>query len=490
MGHVKMVEQGTSGPISAAFRYTVAFLLALGLLRALMLFVHDPLLAVANNYDMIRVQACIEAYPVREASIAPEANSYEAPISRYRFVSGVGATCFLTSEAIFAFLSFPAMAMEGAARASQEFSIRWVGLMKLLALVATGLLVSRAFLLADCKRAAVLHAGIFSVVLADPAVTLYLNTFYAEFAALLFAYILTALLLLDIARHQPAGRAWQVLLFVCPALLAISKVQHALTPMIILTAVLLAGAFSGRRMRKASLVLVLAGSMAGAMAQVTYLQSEGMQKMARANIVNTVMFGLLENASNPESTLAQLNLPAQCIDSIGKNWFTPGMQEGQHCPEVFAVSRIDVAGALLSDPPMLMRVVTQAIERSRPWIPIYLGLVEGESMGRLPPYMYTVSATLDRVPTPMFVVAFLVTPLFGGLLAWLAGRSGQHLASAAIAVLSLSPLPLLGVVALGDGFADTAKQAHLATAMFLAAMLSISVYLLHLGGTLALARRP
>jgi hypothetical protein len=50
---------------------------------------------------------------------------------------------------------------------------------------------------------------------------------------------------------------------------------------------------------------------------------------------------------------------------------------------------------------------------------------------------------------------------------------GEHAGAAAILLLSSLPAALLLIVVLGDGYADTAKQSHLATAMLLAGWLCI-----------------
>jgi hypothetical protein len=102
-------------------------LLAIGVFRAGSLVTADPLLAVANNYDMVRIQACINAYPIRDAAIPPTANSYLAPLLRYRFIDGVDATCFVTSQDLFAFAAWPRMWLESQVSADGGFSIRWVG---------------------------------------------------------------------------------------------------------------------------------------------------------------------------------------------------------------------------------------------------------------------------------------------------------------------------------------------------------------------------
>lgn len=65
-------------------------LLAASFYRGAAILTSEPLLALANNYDMIRVQACINAYPVRAPGIPPWAGSGDAPIERYRFRDDVG----------------------------------------------------------------------------------------------------------------------------------------------------------------------------------------------------------------------------------------------------------------------------------------------------------------------------------------------------------------------------------------------------------------
>ena len=178
-------------------RILVIFIFIIGLGRGLAIVVADPVLAVANNYDMIRVQACIGAYPIREASMPLWANSYEAPLERYQFAK-VETLCFVTSEVLFAIAAAPAMWAETYISSDDGFSIRWIGIMKLLGLVLIAGLVSAA-LLARSPRIAASYAAFFAVVVCDPAMLLYLNTFYAEFSVIFFAYLLLSILVLDLS---------------------------------------------------------------------------------------------------------------------------------------------------------------------------------------------------------------------------------------------------------------------------------------------------
>lgn len=436
-----------------------------------------PLIAAANNFDMIRVQACVDAYPLRDAAVPPWSNSYLAPIERYRFVDGVDAPCFLTSEALFAFAALPAMIAQSRAREDGSFSIRWVGSIKYLALAALGLFATWRFLRAGQLRLAAAHAIVFLLVINDPGVTIYLSTFYAEFAALFFAYLMVLVVLLELARAAPKSIIWDAVLMLAPMLLALSKVQHIVTPWI-LTAVVGVVLLTRRdALRRRAIQLFVAGALVGTTLQLGHLKSDRTEVMSRANIVNTVFYGLLENASDPLQTLTHLGLPAECGDSAGKNWFTPGMQEGTLCPTVFSVTRWDVLRAVAADPAMAGRTVIGGIPRMRPWVPSHLGLVGGQELGRLPAHAPSVSSLVGAVPHGAFLPGFLAVALVCAVVGARALQRGRLATGYALLLFGLSPFPLLATVVLGDGYADTAKQAHLAFALLLCGAVSIAVML-------------
>jgi hypothetical protein len=102
-------------------------MLGVVLYRGIPILRSEPLLALANNYDMIRVQACIKAYPLRAPGIPPWAGSGDAPIARYQFRHDVGAPCFLSSEVLFARLARPLFKAESLRSGDGTFSIRWLG---------------------------------------------------------------------------------------------------------------------------------------------------------------------------------------------------------------------------------------------------------------------------------------------------------------------------------------------------------------------------
>lgn len=459
-------------------RIIVAALMLLSVARGGSLLLADPLIATANNYDMIRVQACVDAYPLRDASIPPWSNSYLAPIGRYHFLEGIDAPCFFTSEAIFALASLPLMVAESHASADGSFSIRWVGAIKYLALVGLSAFATWRLLSVAQWRFAIVHAAIFLLIINDPGVTIYLSTFYAEFSAILFAYLMILTILLEVARAAPKSIVWNGLLLFAPILLATAKVQHIVTPWIFLSLILVALLVRRDCMRKSAFLLLLTGALIGTALQAAHLRSDQTEVMGRANIVNTVFYGLLENASDAPKTLATLRLTPECEASIGKNWFTPGMQEKILCPEVFAVTRLDMLRAIASDPAMAWRTVMGGIPRMRPWVPSYLGLVEGQELGKLPGYFPSVSSLANLMPPRAFVHFFFLVTAFCAIFGTYSLCRGRLVLGYSVLVMGLSPLPLLAIVVFGDGYADTAKQSHLAFAMLVGSVLTVFLSLL------------
>jgi hypothetical protein len=456
--------------VSPWFSRLAALLLALAALRLVGLFAADPMLAVANNYDMIRVQACIDAYPDRDRAIPPEANSYDRPLERYRFLAGVGAPCFLTSEAAFALLAWPAMWAEQALRADRSFSVRWDGAIKLLLLAAVVIVVHRILVRRGASQLALGHAAVVALVLADPAIGLYLNGFYAEFSAVFFFYALLAGLVLGLsaAPHAP-GRAVLVGIVLAAVGLALAKVQHVLTPLFVLGVVGLLHLLA-RRIDRRLLGALAAGAVLGAALQGAHLVSEQTRSMGRANKINTVFHALLPHAEDGPQLMRDLGLPAACAEHAGANWFTPGMAEGQLCPEALTLSRRALLRVVLTQPQLTARVVLDGVRRSRPWIPSYLGLVEGRALGRLPPTHPSLDRALSALPETAYLLLLGALPLWAAWLVWRRREAGQQAANVAIAILATYPWFSLAVVVLGDGYADTAKQSHLGTTAALAAL--------------------
>jgi hypothetical protein len=458
----------SSPPAVRAWRAASWALLLLAALRLIALWANDPLLALANNYDMLRVQACIDAYPDRSADIPPASNSYTAPLERYRFLAGVETPCFPTSEALFAAAAWPGMWIEQAL-GDGTFSLRWVGGVKLLLTLIAILSVDRA-LRRSCAgpQLALGHAALVAVVLADPGTGLYLNGFYAEYATIFFGYVLMTTLAIAAAR-APArpSAALCVGIVTAAALLALSKAQHVVTPLLAL-AILIGLRGLGLKIDRRLLIALAFGAGIGALLQGAHLASDKARSMHRANVVNTVFYAMLPESMDRVVLTRALGLPETCARHSGSSWFSPGMQEGQLCPEALDLTRADVARGLLAEPLLLPRMAIEGLRRSRPWIPPYLGVVEGEELGRLPATHPSLDRLWQALPPALHLAWFAALPIAAIAAVRLRRDPSQAPANLVLGLCAFLPWLGIVVVVFGDGYADTAKQFHLGHTLALA----------------------
>src|SRR5215467_442431 len=90
------------GPLSSPLwaRVALVVLALLAIARGVALVRHDPLLALANNYDQIRYSACLDIAPWRPGVQADRSNP-PAPYSRFAFQPLPKGTCMWTSDLLF-----------------------------------------------------------------------------------------------------------------------------------------------------------------------------------------------------------------------------------------------------------------------------------------------------------------------------------------------------------------------------------------------------
>lgn len=446
---------------------TVA-LLCIALYRGTTLLLSDPLLALANNYDMIRVQACIDTFPVRLPGIPPWAGSGDAPIERYRFLHDVDARCFRSTEVLFALLAQPLFKAESRRSPDGTFSIRWLGMVKLSAflVLATGLTL--AWWQRRQPGAALANAAVAAVVLTDPAVTLYLNGFYAEYSTVLFGYASIAGAALLIGAPKPSAMTALALLALAVAAFVGSKIQHLGLGLVLALAIALP-ALAGLSIRRGVIAATAAGGLAGLTLQAANLGDSENDVMRLANLTSTVMSSLLPLSDDPHRTAEHLGLPRRCGDHAGLNWYLPPVQENpanHPCREVAGVSHLRLLGLAFVEPPVVGRFLGRALVYVRPWIPSryrgkpHLGVVQGQMWASLPEDWFSWSRLLDRLPLWLTYALVLAPPAVVAFL--LASRRLQEAPLAAVlAALALLPFPVIVAVIFGNGYEDAAKQMHL-----------------------------
>jgi len=441
----------------------LALCLIVGLARIFTLWAHAPLIALANSYDEVRYSACFSLYPDRDAGIPPTRNSPEAPFARYRFVPNASPICYWSTELVFQGAAAAVYRMQQATTGEQAHSVRWIGAFKVAALVALWCAFGVAWLRRREPWSALANGLTLPILFADPAATIYLDTYYAEWTALLCLYALVGLVLLH--EGKPArGRAWGLLALAAFAL-AMSKIQHIVLPLSCALVVLALGWWRERSLPWQGRAL-LVGAVLGLGVQVAQLQrdSDAIRAINVFNQADVVFTGLLPNASDPAATAQRLGLPASCVQYSGmRAWQMPGFP-ADLCPELRGVSRSRELAVLLREPDLSLRLGWHGLDALTSWVAPGLGLVEGGNFAPLPAEFFSLSAWLA---TPLLL---LLGAPFAAMAALCSTRRWRHaprlyLMTALTLVVTLGTLT---VTVLGDGLADVPKQGHLIFAMALA----------------------
>ena len=149
-----------------------------------------------------------------------------APISNYKleYYSSQEHLCLPSSGLVFTYLG---RALAGLFHL-HIIPMRLFGLVSALALSFVAIFFGLWLVRQRQVGPALTHAIIWTTILVDPINTLYLNTFYSEFASLFFTYVSIGLIWLILAAKETKLRA--LLLGVSLLLLGVSRYQHLALP--------------------------------------------------------------------------------------------------------------------------------------------------------------------------------------------------------------------------------------------------------------------
>lgn len=437
----------------------LALLWLAGTLRAFALWAHDPLYAYANSYDQTRYTNCFHFYPDRPAAIPPQQNSPQAPFSDYRFVATGDPMCYWSSELVFTGAAALTWKLGEVFGGGEVHDVRPVGALRWLVLLALSVALSLAWLRRGDARAALANAALLPLLFADPGNTLYLNTFYAEWTALLAAYALFASVLLW---RDAAHRGWRFFLLAAAAfLLAASKIQHLLLPSTLAFVVLVLDRLRLGRFGWRGPALAV-GALAGFGLQFAQLQRDGamMAAIDQYNRADVVFTALLPFADDRAALLGELGIdPACAIYSAHRAWEFPDLPETV-CSGLSEFSRRDELATLLRHPGIALRLAVHGVLGLDPWIAKNLGQVEGGDFAVMPAAQVSLGRALHAWP-PLQLGLLAIAPL---VLLVLLRRPGLRRGSRALEHVALTVATMLATLAitvLGDGLADVAKQGHL-----------------------------
>jgi hypothetical protein len=433
--------------------------LVAGLLRVVPLLTHEPLIALANSYDEVRYTACFDLYPDRPGLSDPTQNSPEAPYSYYAFAANPAPMCYWSSELVFQGATAAIYRVQHALSGATSFSVRWIGALKFLALLLLWCAFNWAFIRRDQPWSALANGLLLPLVFADPADTIYLNTFYAEWTALLCLYALLGLILLYDACART--RYAFTLLALAAFALALSKIQHLLLPLACAVIVLLIDRLRTRAWSWRVGAMLL-GALLGLAVQALQLRrdSPAIEAINHYNRADVTFTGLLPHARDPAATARALGLAPECLRFVGKSAWQIGPWPDSECPQLANVTRSRELATLAREPDLFVRLWWHGLTSLDPWLAPGLGAVEGGDFTPLPAEFFSLSRVLSAMP------AWRLPPLFGPFVAcaWLLwnGRWRAQPRTLLFSALACTiMLATLTITVLGDGLADVPKQGHL-----------------------------
>ena len=470
-------------PERIRFATLLAFvLIGIGALRVYAVVGAVPVLGYANQFDMGRTSACVGLWPDVPAMERLHAHP-EAPIATYVRDERHPQDCYWSSELLFV---APLAALMSV---GDTIDLRVVGAVKgsVLVLIA----VAFGVMLRMRPGSALAHAAVFALVVCDPVVTLWMNTLYTEFAALLFAYASVVLVVAIGARpvqSDPPARTQVVALALSLAGLGLSRQQHMWLPALLILPLVFALWAPARR---AALFLVAVAS-AVAVAQAEHLSPQS--SIVEANNVDVVLGAVLPASRDEALTASRLGLPERCLASVGANWYvTMGERLRSTCPEALVTPRSRVIALVAIEPVTLLRAALRAVPQLQDWSLGYLGRVAGRRFadgsathkigGALTTSIAPVVAEIPLLAFMQMLAAAGAVFLASGVACFVAAcsRRGAPLALTLYALTGVAWYAIMSSV-FGDGYVEVPRHAHLASVALYATCVVMLMSLLALIG--------
>lgn len=368
-----------------------------GISRIFSLVTNDPVLGYANNYDMIRLQACHQIWPA-DKFIDSTVGTPSAPIRRYTLEKHVDTPCFPSSELLFTGIGIELGKLKNKITGEVLISIKTIGFVKAAFFSLTILLASLFFYRKAMYSALLANALVTLLVLSDPAVTLYMNTFYTEFSAVYFLYLTLIGVAVWAKSHYRFPAAW--ILLVGLVGLGFSKPQHA--PLALGIALLLSIYLITRKQWATAPIMLLCAALPFIL-QASGWYTPRNDSMIRTDNINLVG-SLLGLSNTPDSVLADLGLPASCDQLAGRNGYDATLQKAHACPEVDNLRTSAVLCTLVQHPALSARIIERTLVQQKNWVFDLYGQVERGRTEAASHYQRTINDVLQAMPNNVIVL--------------------------------------------------------------------------------------
>ena len=358
----------------------------------------------ANQGDMHRTSACTGIVPADEK--AAQVPTPEAPTARFALGSRTDG-CYQSAEVIIAAIAGAIYRTAGGDPA--KFKLNWVGYVKLALLFGAAFFFG--WLLRDHHAAGAMHGLVVLLVLADPVVTLWMNTLYTDFSVIWSLYVVVMSCCVLALYDRQSYLSWATLL-VGLITLAVSREQFALLPAAM---VLAAWPWLWHSSTRLTVITVVVALVMGFVSLFVLPRPAEVRKMTRTD---TYLGLLVPSSSSPERGLAILGLPQTCAPLAGAQWHARKAEVETGCPQVYALSSFAFMKFAADEPHTLLRAALRGFGAIHGIAPGNLGVIDGQK-GRtiedLPPWAFSPLKALDAMlPAPVFNAAtlfiFLLAP--------------------------------------------------------------------------------
>lgn len=257
-------------------------------------------------------------------------------------------------------------------RLGSPLDIRYVSAIKILAIFAMAIFLLKRNLLPTRWLLSIAFLLVFS----DFYNLLYVNTLYLEFQVLMFAFFSVGVLLSINGYERFSGPRWWLLFMASIVALGLAKQQYM--PLACFLAVLGAAVyhFQYRKWKFAASLIGLALLLPFIYTEYSNISAKNNSGISYANKTNTFMWTVLPEAQDKKQALEILNLPEQCEQAIGFNWYATEISIRDVCPEIAHVSRAKLLPLFATDPGTFWRPFVKGMRELYPFHPENLGYQE------------------------------------------------------------------------------------------------------------------